>query len=65
MLSPLFYQVPKGMDNGMQVMYGCSGHMEELDEENCFHDIVLFISQICPHAQKSVIGFRRTAVNSR
>jgi hypothetical protein len=43
MLSPLFYQVPQGMDNGVQVMYGCIGHMEELDKKNCFHDIVFVL----------------------
>ncbi len=30
MLSGLFYQMPQGMDNGMQVMYGCSGDVNDL-----------------------------------
>ena len=56
----------QGMDNGMQVMYGCSGDVNDLDEKNRFHDIVfVLIPQICPQPQKTVIGFRRTAVNSR
>ena len=66
MLRRLFYQMPQGMDNGMQVMYSCSGDVNDLYKENRFHDIVfVLIPQICPQLQKTVIGFRRTAVNSR
>lgn len=35
--------MPQCMDNGMELMDSCCSYVNDLDKENCFHDIVLFL----------------------